>query len=369
MTSLSSTARLPLHQGGSHIAGIIAGYLGEDKPAEAEDDLIFRKGILIQRLFSQAAAHCLDWRERLDDMRESIGRRFGELAQREEGTWPINGRTTYRLCDLDECRLFKMIIQQAPPSQKEFVCFDAGAGNFQWGENIANFINSQTDLPEGITVRIISTRAERYSKESIEECMAKPGRCKHIKVGCFKAEDFSSELGRCGLGEVSGKIDMFVSSMCMMHLDDPLGSFVQMVDSLRAGSGYLMMDRFHFALNNGARDPAMHGDRDGPYLMSQLLLDTRSPFLVRLRSGGSWPDFIVRRLDNSPCSLPMGYLRGNIGFSYTREPAVENPWKISLPVPDAYEGTFYGSKSLFDSLQHNGLTGSHPWRAIEARSV
>jgi len=351
MTNAISTVRTPPT---SHIATTIASYLGNE-----DGDLIFKRQIF-HRLFTQATTFNLDWHRRPEKLQEKIDSKFERLTKNDTSMWHCSGSSSYHLCNINECLLLKAIILKAPITQKEFYFLDIGAGNFQLGETIEDFINKQNDLPPDITVYIISMRGEAYFGEPI--IISK--RCKHYKLGCFKIEEITKELEeRRGL-KVKNKIDVATSRLCMTHVCDPLALFAQIHDDLLSGSGILCMDQFDYFVDGDEFDSHNQGYSRASSLMFKILLDSKSPFLAHHVDG----DFILKKLDCNRSLLPLRYLPLDEPrrAKYKRNPDEEISWSILLPQLEDISDTLHGSKSLFNSLKTQGvIEPSRKWMPIE----
>src|SRR5580692_4084963 len=133
----------------------------------------------------------LDWTQRPEALEQGITRSHVELTKQSVSGWGYyNGSSSYCICGVDEKALLKKMILQAYPKQKEFCVLDVGAGDFQWSQAVADFIEKQTDLPKDIKVHIIGVRGERYWGQRIVET----DRCKIYNLGAFKVEEIFAKL-------------------------------------------------------------------------------------------------------------------------------------------------------------------------------
>ena len=242
----------------------------------------------------------LDWTQRPPALQQKISNSFEGLTYHQVSQWGLfNGSEGYNLCRVDEYALMKRIILEAPKKQKEFYALDIGAGNFQWGKGLADYLNQQTDLPKDIKVHIIGIRGESNFKERVTQL----DRCTLYNLGAFKIEELFEEFRKQGL-ELENKVDLVVSRWTFRHLVDPLGTFVQTYNLLRPGAGFFLLDGFFFLTE---KDEGLSGA--GNSNMLQLFLDTKAPFLMQhWNVANSLNRFLLKRPDATPCSLPMRYM-------------------------------------------------------------
>ena len=91
-----------------------------------------------------SSAPYLHWTQRSTELQEEISDSFEYLTKATRSGWGLfNGSDGYNLCGVDEYALMKRIILEAPKEQKEFYALDIGAGNFQWGKGLAEYLNQQ----------------------------------------------------------------------------------------------------------------------------------------------------------------------------------------------------------------------------------
>jgi len=351
----------------NRITETVTAYLGDDDDPDFVDPIIYR--IFQERMQSpsNAGSTSLHWTQRSHEMQEAISKAFNKIRSDCFSNWgAYNGEESYRICGIDDKRLLKQIIQQAPPTQKDFYFLDLGAGNFELSEAQAKFINSQSDLPPGITVHLISVRGEK----NVQETLIKTGSCIRYNLGDIKIEELEKELERNGL-YIKGKLDLVETRWCCRHLVDPVGTFSQCFDLLRPRSGLFLGDGFFF-FQEKEEDAGQANEH-----MIRLLLDLECPFLMEHHNiGASLHRFIVRRLHSDPCTIPMQYLGLSSKEEYGRAwngsgcvtifKRVGNdraPRKINLPRSShqrkgghwIHNPKLYGSKSLFNWLKTHEL--------------
>ncbi len=295
-----------------------------------------------------------DWTQRPESLKSRISNAFNDLVKQSSSEWGLNGCANYHLCGVDEYSLMKKIIMQASLTQKTFYALDIGAGNFEWGQGLADYLDKQTDLPKDIKVHIIGVRGESYLGERVIET----DRCKIYNLGAFKAEELFAEFQREGL-DLENKVDLTVSHWCFRHLIDPVGTLAQVYNLLRPETGFLLVDGFLFAYEQETED--MDRNRQ----MTQLFLDMKVPFLTQVPEDcrGGANQFMLKRPNCNPCSLPMSYLGEeqflHDNFSrarFTREPQGSDSEEFDFPSPKIHNyKLIFGDKGMFDWLENNGL--------------
>ena len=237
----------------------------------------------------------LDWTQRPDSMKMDVGTSFEKLRGSHASGWGrFNGSERYGVCGVDELALLKKMILERYPSQKEFYVLDVGAGNFQWSQSVADFIEKQTDLPKDIKVHIIGIRGESYFGRSIVET----NRCKMYHLGAFKVEEVFSQFKEQGL-DLENKLDIVISRWCIRHVNDGVGLIQQLFNLTRPKYGYLLFDGFFFLRNQETMRESNANGR-----LVQLLLDMKVPFLMQPYSDtNSLNRFILKRPDSTPCQI------------------------------------------------------------------
>lgn len=254
---------------------------------------------------SQSSSSFLDWRKRPQEIQDKIEEIFQALTKRIcDERWASRGDNRYSLAQISEDRLIQKVIHQAPKNQKDFYILDIGAGNFQWGRSMADFINKQKDLPHDITIHVIGVRGEGGSeeKESI-------GKCKIYELTAFKVENLFEEFQKRGFF-LEKKVDFVISRLCFVHLVESLGTFLQTYELLRPGSGLLLMDGFYVFDKDDTWEKYVSGKSKIEPLVNliTLLLRTRVPFLLYPYAiHGALASFLLRKPNATPCLLKMSY--------------------------------------------------------------
>ena len=179
--------------------------------------------------------------QRRSSLRNCINSAFDKIKNHHSSQWKFhNGSREYSLCSVKNYDLAKTVIQQAPKTRKDFYFLDIGAGNFQWGDGLADFLNEQTDLPKDIKIHIIGIRGEKNLQASTTD----KGQCKIYNFGTFKIENLNEEFLKLGLN-LTNKLDLVVTQWCMRHLADGVGTFLQTYNLLQPG-GFFLLDGFFF---------------------------------------------------------------------------------------------------------------------------
>ncbi len=324
----------------------------------------------------------LDWTQRPEELKSSISTVFKEIVTDSKSSWgSYNGDYTYKMCGVKERKMIKKMILEAYPAQKEFYVLDVGAGNFQWINGLASYLNRKTDLPKDIKVHIIGIRGEKHTGEKIVEA----GRCKIYFLGAFKIEELKEQFEEQGL-DLNNKIDLAISRWCFRHLVDPVGTFAQTYNLLRPKAGFLLMDGFTFFHENQKLHEDRRDDEDAfNYNMAQLFLDTQAPFLTKyFYENYSLNHFILRKPDNAPCRLPMSYIGSkymewnwqigsHITTRFKREPQPYDSEELNMPCDyySRYGDKMHGDKKMYEWLKENRLleVPSLSWYSLQNKEA
>ena len=224
--------------------------------------------------------------DRPSSLKGDIQETFRDLST-SRPRWGFNGSTIYEHVQIDPLTLLKGLIKASSNERKEFYVLDIGVGDFSWGNKVVKDINSAQDLPDDITVHVISITAEPYSLPPV----AKIGRCIQYNFDKFKAEEltesFAARFKELDLPiDLDQKIDIAVSNFFFFHLHDPVGTFIQAYNLLRPKTGVILTEAFpvlYTEKNENAATFTTH--------LLQFLLDTKQPFLVQSRTN-SWRTFL-----------------------------------------------------------------------------
>lgn len=301
------------------------------------------------------SATYLSWKERTSEINRSISRAFQAIAKDASSGWGLfNGSDTYGIARIKEHKLMRKIIQGAPSGTKDFYALDIGAGDYQWGRWLANYLNTKKDTPKDAKIHIIGIRGETNLNNEVTEL----GQCILYEFGQFQIETLVDEFERRGL-QLANKVDVVVSRWCFRHLVDPVGTFTQAYDLVRPKTGHLLFDGFYFLHEKeGMRDESI----DFNEKMIRLCLETRAPFLTRYFNGTrSLDHYVVSKPDDRPCRLYKQYVgTENPGWGWQIESATVTRFK-ELEGSDVevalllWEGEYRGDKGLYERLRQNGL--------------
>ncbi len=187
----------------------------------------------------------LHWKQRPRKIVKNINQAFDKIKNKDHSDWGLtNGAKKYYMLNIDEHLLIKKMILDMPG--KLITIMDLGAGNFQFGSGIVNYIESLKNFPNGSHVRIISLRGEKYTGNEIERTK----RCTHYKFGTFKLEDLIEELKKRGLAFAIGQdatINFIHSRWTLTHLADGIGTHMQAYNIMKPDTGYFMFEGLKFA--------------------------------------------------------------------------------------------------------------------------
>jgi len=301
----------------------------------------------------------LDWTQRSENLKQIIDKVFNKLSEQTGSGWGIyNGDNNYGICGVNEYRLMKKIIQQADGTQKEFYALDIGAGNFQWCEGLAKFLDQQTDLSSDIKVHIIGIRGENYLGAEVVDT----DRCKIYRLGAFKVENLFEQFKTKNL-DIENKVDLAVSRWTLRHLVDPVGTSIQIINHcLRPLTSYFLLDGFFFLTENDRLNDETHN-----FLLTRLFLDTKAPFLTKFYAGTRSLNHFMFQKPATPCQIRMRYqdsvyaggawqIGSNHVTQFQREPQETDQERFYLPssLPNDFN-ILYGDKKIYEWLKKNNL--------------
>lgn len=286
--------------------------------------------------FSQKGRY-LDWKQRTLEIQTKVTSDFDALKKYDHSMWGVNGDDEYNLITIRDHLLAERIIRDAPPTQKDFYFLDIGAGDFQWGDALAKYLNSLKDIRKDATFHIISVGGESYNGEKLRES----GQCKIYNLGGFKVEELEAEFPKVGLN-LKNRVDLAVSRLCFTHLVDPVGTLAQTFNLLRPGSGILLSQNFKYYLQ----------DSDTPKeCIVPILEDLRAPYLM-WRIPATVEEYLIKKPNDRPARIPMRYLevfKGSVRFA--RETLKRDLRKIA---PESYF-SLQGNQGLYEWLKANAL--------------
>lgn len=297
----------------------------------------------------------LSWKERTSEINLCILSAFKAIAGNTQSQWGwFNGSDSYGISGIKEHKLMKKIVREAAFGNKDFYALDIGAGDYQWGRSLAEYLNKKKDIPEDVKIHIIGIRGETNLDRAVTEL----GQCMLYEFGQFQIEAIVDEFQRRGL-QLTNKVDLAVSRWCFRHLVDPVGTFAQVYDLLRPKTGYLLLDGFYFLHENeNMSDKSLYFNGR----MIRLFLETGAPFLTRRHDDNrSLDHFILNKPDDRPCRIKKQYI-GTAYPGYGWQIGSETVTRFKeLKEKDAkitrvlYEGDYRGDKALYEQLRQQGL--------------
>ncbi len=219
----------------------------------------------------------LNWQDRPTEVQEKIDEKFGELACQLDSSWHVNGSDHYHLCRIDEHAWFTTFIKNRYPKRKDFYAMDIGAGNFFLAKALAETINQDSDLPEDISVTIVSLRGESIQGEKCVQ--TQEGKCLMLYFGAFKVENLFEEFKNRNF-DFENKVDLILSSWTFRHLIDPMGTLIQTYSLLRPETGLLLMDDFFLFYENQTLDQNTLREMSQKNMIP-LLLDSKVTFMIK----------------------------------------------------------------------------------------
>jgi hypothetical protein len=294
----------------------------------------------------------------------------------------FNGNPHYHMLgQIKDHELVVQLIRECPADQKEFNILDIGAGQFQWGDALADYINTEIDPPK-LMVNIFSVRGEPLDLEEVSKpetpnfyindpnsvCILKKA-CLIHHLGAVKIEEIGSELSDRW---IKPNMHFVITHMCMPHLVDPLGTFAQILTLLEPGKGYAWMDSGYFVLEMDGKK----FEADQEHLL-QLMTETHTAFLRTRSLSRNAGSFLLKRKGETPPELQLQYtgvqadrkIRGASSQLTCFRRDIPLP-PLSFSSPEKVETTlteepqfklledpaaFIGDRALFEWLQKNDL--------------
>jgi SAM-dependent methyltransferase len=290
----------------------------------------------------------LDPSDRPEMLKQVIQADFMDLSSNLHH-WNYNGAARYIFLNIDTAEFAKTIIKAAPSDQKDFYLLDIGSGKFNWGIGTAEYLNKQTDIPNDITIHIISVTGENYGPLKVYSV----GKCKLYNISAFKIEDLKNSFEKIHL-DFNGKFDLIVSQYTFVHLHDPVGTFVQAYNLLRPKTGFMLTDGFPVYF--GPDEPTTGNFFNRRLNLLLTLIGTKAPYLI----GQSTSDrpilsFLLKRPNEDLLSLPLKY-SGNVEYAPSNNSRKSVPYfRILQRIPkflpldlNFSKNTFYGDKDLYE---------------------
>ena len=231
--------------------------------------------------------NCLKIDDRPMQLRLAIGEKFSKLVNAGKSNWSYNGATKYKITGLDDDEVAKRMVD-AHPDQKVFNFMDIGAGDHSWAQARVNFLNKEF-AHRDVHFNIFSLTGDNYNEKkgdlSIKVDQKEEGKCSLYNLSTFPLENLNEKLKELGYFEMlSHHVDLMVSAFTLMHLVDPIGTFLQMHDLLRPGQGLVFVENMF-----------RQGGHDNGLVEEFFAHTSMLEFLIRYSSNG----FVVRRSDDN----------------------------------------------------------------------
>ena len=207
--------------------------------------------------------------------------------------------------------LQRMVLEGMKKGKKEFVFMDIGAGNFEWGKEVARIFNENPLFTkEEIKISIYSLRGEQNTgKEVIDE-----GICRLYEYGNFKIENLEEEFTKRKqfLGDkrkqfLGDKVDMIVSSWSLRHLVDPTGTLLQAYALLKPESGIVCFDGFFAKVASSESNEVASSESNERDIMFNLLENFGTPFFVKEDTGARRNNCFIMRKSCGDVALGLQY--------------------------------------------------------------
>jgi len=240
----------------------------------------------------------LNWAQRPKSLQQGIDQAYRRICSNRRSQWGFhNGASDYDLAGIsDELLIKKTLLKLMKQGQRKFVFLDIAAGNFNWGKNMSNFLNSDPLFKNDIEVTIYSIRGERcLGVRKIQQ-----GICTHYTLGSFKVENLIDEFNTQGRNLLN-QVDLIVSSWCFRHLVDPTGTLLQAYELLKPGTGLITVDGFF--LETTYSDYT----EDSKLNLKKLFSSFQAPFYIRANRDGYRLDIFVMQKSDSPYQIPLNY--------------------------------------------------------------
>lgn len=245
----------------------------------------------------QASYEFLDPAHRPPALKEAIDWSFEyhKGCTNAGGSYLFHGQTEYVFVNgVDPVDELTHMIESAK-DQKDFHAMDIGAGNFSWGHTTSKRMQGQL-LPHQ-SLHIYSLTGESCGLENRQEGQVhihNRGQSYIERLGenfmqrfIFKSDEFP-------------KFDLIVSSMTFLHLNDPMGTFVQAYNSLKVG-GMIMFDLFPVYMS-GTENPD-----ELDWRFNVFLNTTQEPYVCSPWYPGTPRTVILKRTKSEPLALPFKY--------------------------------------------------------------
>lgn len=264
---------------------------------------MFRKSLLNAVLVAvslgsvQASHEFLDPANRPDALKNAINASYDQQTRNKQASdaYLYHGSTHYPavggIDSVDEL----LHMMATTHDQKDFHVMDIGAGDFSWGRTTAQTLQGKL-LPHQ-SVHIYSLTGENYMREDRQEGQVHIHNRGQSYIECLSQGFMQKFIFQ---SDESPKLDLIVSYMTFLHLNDPMGSFVQAYNSLKVG-GMIMFDLFPVFMS-GQENEDMLDMRFNIFLNT-----TQEPYICGPWMPGSPRKVILKRTKAEPLVLPFKY--------------------------------------------------------------
>lgn len=258
--------------------------------------------------------HLLDPNTRSEALKDAISIDFRKVSlsnKAGEGYLYDGSSKVYDFLNVNPVDELEVMIQNAPETKTEFYALDFGAGQFAWAKGTAEKLKDL--LPAGKTLHIYSLTGENCGIETRQE-----GSIFLHNLGGIPLEYLNYKRVRKNLfAEIGGKnakFDMIVTQFTLLHLVDPLGSFVTLMNFLPKG-GMIMFDQFPIFSSD-------QGNEERLDLYQTFALNaTKEPYVMGQRVSGMPRQYILKRTQESPVQLPFAYNTNSLDERWVRHAA------------------------------------------------
>lgn len=299
----------------------------------------------------------LDPNNRPDGMKQNIGHSFAAICVHYGQQWVMAGRREYdilsKIVDKDNMTIDGFLKSKIFEGQKEFHILDIGAGNFKWGQHLAERINKFDSTPEDLQVHIYSVTGESYENEKITQ----NGKCKLYEFDCFNYESLNDEFRKRDLS-LNNKIDLAVSSYAFYYMHDPIGNLQNVLNFLKPSNGLLFIDKGLIA-NFKLMDESKNTIQESiiPKYLYAALIESRINVLA-------FPDFeafVMKKSIEDMIFLPFAY--DNVAPMTPKSPGNRRCFDNPCPpdplyivasktiIPELKRVKFNGDLTIYDELK------------------
>lgn len=296
----------------------------------------------------------LDPNNRSKELKQAIDADFASVSfsTKAGAGYLFNGESKeYYFLGVNSVDELKNMIKNAPETKTEFHALDFGAGAFGWAKGTAEEL--QDKLPAGKTLHIYSLTGEKCGVETIEIGPIYLHNMGGIPLEFMNNKDFQDVVFK-KIGGHAVKFDMIVTQFTLLHLVDPLGTFVTLMNWLPKG-GLFMFDAFPVLSVHTKNED--HLDLK----LTCVLNSTQEPYIMGQRFSGMPRHYILERTSETSLQLPHVYDTNNMHIKPIRH-AAEKPrahYKYLLPkdgVDSSFGRPYNLSFSFFDP--HTKLKGN-----------